>query len=231
MTRKQERIANKLAAPQHAKERRSLALKVFHEIDELVEREVARSAAKGQQPTCSKGCSYCCRHELYAPRAEAEAIVEWLESCSPHLIEDLKMGLKAWLDWYRTGYPKLVASGIARSDAFYSHGPRCPALIDDACSIYPVRPVFCRTYYVTSQVDACRPLGDPARLDVRIASIPIPAKAAPIGRKLRALIESQGSDFNGSVHLLAEWLAHLLEVEEQPWQPRSSACELRRDTE
>jgi hypothetical protein len=36
--------------------------------------------------------------------------------------------------------------------------------------------------------------------------------------KLRALIENQGADFNGTVHLLTEWLAHLLGVEAQPWR-------------
>jgi Fe-S-cluster containining protein len=218
MNRKQQRIADKLAAQQHPQQRRALALKVFGEVDELVDREVARSAAKDRPATCSKGCAHWCRHEIYSPRAEAEVIVEWLENSAPHLIDDLKMKISAWLVWYRSEYPKLVASGIARRDAFYSHGPQCPALVGDACSIYPVRPMFCRTHYVTSPADACRPEGDPARLDVPIESMRIFAKAAPIGTKLRALIESQGSDFNGTVHLLAEWLAHLLGLEQQPWK-------------
>lgn len=218
MNRKQQRIVDKLAAQQHGKERRSLALKVFHEVDELVDREAAKSAAKGRQPTCAKGCSHCCRQELYAPRAEVEAIVEWLENSAPHLIDDLKPRIAAWLDWYRSQYPKLVASGIERREAFYSHGPQCPALIEDVCSIYPVRPVFCRTHYVTSPADGCRSRDDPARLDVPIESMLIFAMVAPIGMKLRALVESQGADFSGTVHLLAEWLAHLLQVEQQPWQ-------------
>jgi Fe-S-cluster containining protein len=218
MNRKQQRIADKVAAQQHATQRRALALQVFHDVDDLVEREVARSAAKGQRPPCSKGCSHCCRQELYVPRAEAEAIVEWLQSSGPALIADLKPKIQAWLDWYRTRYPELVAGGMARRDAFQSHGPQCPALVDDACSIYPVRPVFCRTHYVTSPADACRPAGDPARLDAPIEPMRIFAKAAPIGARLRALVESQGADFNGTVHLLAEWLAHLLDIEQQPWR-------------
>jgi len=218
MNRKQQRIGDKLAAQQHVKERRALALKVFQEVDELVNREVARSTARGKQPTCANGCSHCCRQELYAPRAEVEAIVEWLETSAPHLIADLKTKIAAWLEWYRSQYPKLMANGLARPDAFYSHGPPCPALIEDSCSIYPVRPVFCRTHYVTSPADACRPQPDPVRLDVPVESMRIFAKTAPVATKLRALIESQGSDFNGTVHLLAEWLAHLLGVEQQPWQ-------------
>jgi hypothetical protein len=117
----------------------------------------------------------------------------------------------------------LVASGIPRRDAFYMHAPQCPALIDDACSIYSVRPVFCRTHYVTSPADACRPEGDPARLDAPVELMRIFAKASPIGIKLRAFVENQGADFNGTVHLLAEWLAHLLGVEQQPWRPAATA--------
>jgi Fe-S-cluster containining protein len=218
MNRKQQRAADKLAAQQHVKERRVLALRVFQDVDELVDREIARSVASGRQPTCGKGCSHCCRQELYAPRAEVEAIVEWLETSAPHLIPDLKTRIASWLDWYRTEYPKLAASGVGPREVFYHHGPPCPALVDDACSIYPVRPVFCRTHYVISPADACRPPGDPARLDVPIESMRIFAKTAAVATKLRVLIESQGADFNGTVHLLAEWLAHLLGVEPQPWR-------------
>jgi Fe-S-cluster containining protein len=218
MNRKQQRIADKLAAQQHVKERRVLALKVFQDVDDLVEREVTRSAAAGRPPPCAKGCSHCCRQELYAPRAEVEAIVEWLETSAPHLIAELKIKVEAWLDWYRSRYPELVASGLERRDAFYAHGPPCPALVDDTCSIYPVRPVFCRTYYVTSPADACRAQGDPARLDRPIESMRIFAKTATVATKLRVLVEKQGADFNGTVHLLAEWLAHLLGIEPQPWR-------------
>jgi Fe-S-cluster containining protein len=218
MNRKQQRIAEKKATLEHVQQRRSLALKVFDEVDGMVEREIARSAAAGRPATCSKGCSHCCRQEIYVPRAEAEAMVQWLEGSAPHVIADLKVKIAAWLHWYRSEYPKLTASGVTRREALSSHGPECPALLDGACSIYPVRPIFCRTHYVTSPADACRAAGDPARLDVPIESMRMFAKAAPIGVKLRALIESQGADFNGTVHLLAEWLAHLLGIEQQPWQ-------------
>lgn len=218
MNRKQRRAADKLSGQQHLKERRALALQVFQDVDELVDREVARSVAQGRPPSCAKGCSHCCRQEIYAPRAEVEAIVEWLETSAPHLIPDLKTRIASWLDWYRTEYPGLAASGMVRRDLFHAHGPPCPALIDDVCSIYPVRPVFCRTYYVTSPADACRPPGDPARTDVPVEPMRIFTRTADVAAKLRALVERQGADFNGTVHLLAEWLAHLLGVEAQPWR-------------
>lgn len=224
MNRKQQRIADKLAAQEHVKQRRALALQVFQDVDDLVDREVARSIANGKPPTCARGCSHCCRQELYAPRAEVEAIVAWLETSGPHLVADLKARIAAWLDWYRTAFPALIARGVSRRDAFYSHAPPCPALVDDVCTIYPVRPVFCRTHAVTSPPDACRPEGDPARLDVPIESMRIFTKTAQVASKLRALVESQGADFQGTVHLLAEWLAHLLGVEQQPWRTAASSA-------
>lgn len=218
MRRKQQRIAHKEATQHHARARRSLALQVFREVDELVERELARSAAHGQPSSCAPGCAHCCRQELYAPRAEVEAIVDWIETTAPQLLDELRPRIAAWLAWYRTEYPALVAAGAARRDAFHGHAPPCPALVDDRCTIYPVRPTFCRSHHVTSPPDACRPVGDPARLDAPVASMRLFARVAPIGTKLRALVESQGADFNGTVHLLVEWLAHLLGVESQPWR-------------
>jgi len=218
MTRKQQRIGDKLATQHHAAARRGFALKVFEEVDAVVDRELTMLSAKGRRSTCAKGCSHCCRQETYVPRAEAEAAVEWLQRAAPHLIADLEVRLRAWLTWYRSEYPGLVAGGIARRDAFSAHGPQCPALVDDACSIYPVRPVFCRTYHVSSPADACRPAADPAHLDVPVEVLAIAAKTTPIASTLRAFIQSQGSDFKGSVHLLAEWLIHLLEIEPEPWR-------------
>jgi Fe-S-cluster containining protein len=221
MNRKQQRIADKLAAQQHVVQRRALALQVFRDVDELVDHELARSAEKGRPSTCAKRCAHCCRQEVYVPRAEVEAIVEWLETSAPHLIPELEIRIAGWLAWYRTEYPGLAASGLGPREAFTAHAPPCPALIDDACSIYPVRPVFCRTHHVTSPPDACRPPADPARLDAPVESMRIFARTATVATKLRVLVESQGADFNGTVHLLAEWLAHLLGVEAQPWRTAS----------
>jgi hypothetical protein len=35
--------------------------------------------------------------------------------------------------------------------------------------------------------------------------------------RIRAEIERQGADFLATAHLLPEWLAHLLRIEQQPW--------------
>jgi hypothetical protein len=39
----------------------------------------------------------------------------------------------------------------------------------------------------------------------------------PAVLRIRAEIERQGADFLSTVHLLPEWLAHLMKIEAQPW--------------
>jgi hypothetical protein len=110
------------------------------------------------------------------------------------------------------------------------HSVRKPDINPTVTEIYPVRPVVCRTHYVTSPPDACRPNGDPAYVDEETEPVfGILSKTAPIAGQLRALIDGQGATFKGTVHILPEWLAHLLEVEREPWQttPRLDLSDVR----
>lgn len=186
-----------------------------------IERELAVLAARGIAPTCSKGCAHCCRQEILVTRAEAEAIVEWIQaSWQLAQIDTLKDRIRAWLVWYRDGFQRRVAAGEDRDVVAYEHGPLCVALQDDACSIYPARPMMCRTHYVSSSPDACRQARDPAFSgDEQVAVLPsIHRVSQPAILRIRAVVERQGADFTATVHLLPEWLAHLLRVEDQPWR-------------
>ena len=187
--------------------------------DAAVDRELAELAARGVAPSCAKGCVHCCREEIFTPRAEAEAAVEAIRaSWSPARLEALRERIRAWLAWYRTEGKRLRATGMSRQAAFYEHGPLCPALEDGACSIYDVRPMTCRTHYVRSPADACRQESDPQVLREQVVVLPsIPRVTQPASLQIRAAVEQQGADFLATVHLLPEWLAHLLRVEDQPW--------------
>ena len=203
------------------RERIAVTLESIEYCNELIASEMSLLSARGVAPSCGKGCSHCCRQEIRVPRAEAEAIVDWIEtSWQLPAIEALKQKLRAWLAWYRTEYVRLVAEGETRQAAFYEFGPQCPALQDDACSIYPMRPMTCRTHYVTSPPDACRQEGDPLFLgEGLVNAIPsIVRVTEPSALRIRAVVEKQGADFFATVHLLPEWLAHLLRIEEQPWR-------------
>jgi len=203
------------------RERINVARAAMDTCDEDIARELEALAARGVAPTCSKGCAHCCRQEILLPRAEAEAIVEWMQaSWPPAQIEALKDRLRTWLAWYRDEFKRRVGSGEDRQVVAYEHGPFCVALQDGACSIYPVRPMTCRIHYVSSSPDACRQARDPQYAgDEKMAVLSsIHRVSQPAILRIRAVIERQGADFLATVHLLPEWLAHLLRVEDQPWR-------------
>jgi hypothetical protein len=211
----EQRRQDKARTLAKADERRRVVLRVYQGCESSAARTLERLAAGGVVPTCAAGCSHCCNLEVPMSRAEGEAIVAWLtENATPEALAEIRERLRAWLAWYRDDYSRLVASGISRVDAFFRHAPPCALLDDGRCRVYPVRPVTCRSHLVSSPVSECDPAvgsGDPAMiLDVAKASFDHVAE-------LRAAIESQGGSYLASIHLIGEWLAHLLEVEREPW--------------
>jgi hypothetical protein len=211
-----QRRRDKARADANAAERRRVALHVFHGCDGVIERELAALAAAGTTPTCAAGCSHCCSLDVPMSRPEGEALVAWLrDNRSADDIAAIRDRLRGWLAWYRTDYPRLVASGVSRPQAFFRHAPKCALNVDGLCSAYPARPIACRTHYVTSPVTECDPAtgnGEPDTLD-NVSR----ATAAHVV-ELRHVVEQQGGDYLASVHLIAEWLAHMLDVEREPWR-------------
>ena len=77
-----------------------------------------------QRISCAKGCHSCCQSKLSVAHVEAEHIKAWLSN-HPELIKQLN-DLAAENPW---------------------NGTRCQLLdAHGACSIYPVRPVICRSH-------------------------------------------------------------------------------------
>lgn len=99
-----------------------------------------RDAEKKQQRklACGKGCGNCCVHQKDLPLYPHELVgIYWY--ASEKMAEPARDRLKSRL------------SGPA--------GTGCPFLIDDSCSIHPVRPVGCRQFNVFSK--PCAPGEDP----------------------------------------------------------------------
>lgn len=126
MSRKQQRIAHKLALQQHAAQHRSLALKVFEEVDALVDREVARSAEKGKPATCAKGCSHCCGQEIQALFTTRDRDIEKVEVAPPR-------GQARALVAHRSDPPKRPAapSSLQRSPTGWKRVTRIDVRIPD----------------------------------------------------------------------------------------------------
>jgi hypothetical protein len=188
---------------------------VFQGCDDVATRELAQLATAGVVASCTAGCAHCCSLEIPMSRVEGEALVEWLlANRSVEELAAIRDRLRAWLVWYRTEYPRLVASGLDRSDVFFRHAPLCALNVDGRCSAYPVRPVTCRNHYVTSPVATCDPARGSGEPDMILS---ISRASRTHVAELRGIVERQGGDYIATIHLLAEWLAHLLEVEREPW--------------
>ncbi|MBA3459423.1 MAG: YkgJ family cysteine cluster protein [Deltaproteobacteria bacterium] len=208
-------------AKQQARERVVASEAAWADADRLIGDELAALATRGVTPACTAGCAHCCRQEIVTARAEAEAVAEWIKrSWDEPRIDAFRGKLRDWLRWYREDYPKLIAAGVTRSVAFYEHGLQCVALVDNACSLYAARPLTCRTLYVSSSPDACRQETDP-QFAKDVTFVPVHALVRvvePVHLRIRAVVEKQGADYMATAHLLPEWLAHLLRVEDQPWR-------------
>jgi len=98
-------------------------------------------AESDQQTTCKKGCNFCCRMNVDASMDEAALIIQY---CKDHGIAINKKALRD-----RLSVPFLEVP--------WSKHAACMFLKDGECSIYPVRPLNCRTYYAQSDPDRCNP--------------------------------------------------------------------------
>lgn len=216
MGKAETRRKDKARAAANADERRRVVLRVYQDVDTTGARELARLAGRGVTPTCREGCTYCCRLEIPMTRPEGEALVAWLlEHRTAEELEVIRERLRAWLAWYRGEFRERVAAGTSRVDIFFRNAPPCALLEGTRCGAYPVRPITCRNHYVSSPVEVC----DPERGDGDSTYMTSLAQATqPHVAEIRRVIENQGGSFLGSVHLLPEWLAHLLSVEREPWR-------------
>jgi len=104
----------------------------FHE---RVDIEIAgRQGALGDIFKCRKGCSRCCRLSVDVPLFElfyiATQVAKWPSDDLLSLLQRLRQY-------------KRIASGEQRE----THDTACPFLVNDLCTIYPIRPFVCRKLY------------------------------------------------------------------------------------
>ena len=133
----------------------------------------ASVSAEGRQISCRKGCTFCCYHYVSVSLAQGMVIVA-------HLYQRKDL-LQQFLDRYETWREKaesiaedldrirnqalLSSTPMARviqdtrplSTRYFEANIRCPFLVDDLCSIYPVRPLACSGHHAVSPPEWCAP--------------------------------------------------------------------------
>ena len=97
----------------------------------VADRGVAGAIAKEQKArelACSKGCASCCRVHLDIPVYPLELV---------------------GMTWYAAEkVEEPVRSTLREQLAAHRQGEPCPFLVEDACSIHPMRPMACRQFNV-----------------------------------------------------------------------------------
>ena len=112
----------------------SRLLEAYHITDEGVAEGIRRETVQGRTLACGKGCAACCRSHTTIPVYPLELVgISWYvtEKLTGKLREQLKQQL-----------------------GDYSNQPGCPFLVDDICSIHPLRPMACRQFNVFDKVCA-----------------------------------------------------------------------------
>lgn len=106
----------------------SLLLEAYTRSDAAVARAVAGAEAGGRRLACRAGCSACCRSHGDIPVYPLELVgIAWY--VTEQVRGAARAALKARLRAHRPGAP-------------------CPFLVEDRCSIHPLRPMACRHFNV-----------------------------------------------------------------------------------
>ena len=190
----------------HPSPRERLVRKVYARIDAAAGRELDRLLREEEvAASCRRGCSSCCGQHIQTNPAEAHALGRYIRrTFSAKRLGDLKRRTEAWLAWdgrKRAGHAPAGPAGDEEASF-------CPLLVAGACSAYPVRPVICRTHFVSSDPSACRPYSHDGRPPEAVPAVlaTVLRAAQPFADVIRDDIETAGLDYSRSILLLPHWL-------------------------
>ena len=183
---------------------------VYDGVDEAAGRELYRLGLEdGVAPSCKPGCFECCSQHILMNPAEAHALAQFIRrNFSPAEISGLRQRTQRWhaQDEIRLG--RSPAPALSESADLYCCALFCPLLVEGKCSAYPVRPVICRTHFVSSHPSSCRPACDSrpeAEPAVSLTSVLKATRTASM--PLSTGIENLERDATHSIMLLPHWLA------------------------
>lgn len=114
---------------------------------------------KNETKACGRGCSHCCHQLIPVHAMEEFHITRYVdENLNQETKSLIGINLKNWLEKFN----EAMGEGIVPFDKFNvvvktiaENKMTCPFLLNGECSIYPARPIACRTHYVTDNPSEC----------------------------------------------------------------------------
>jgi Fe-S-cluster containining protein len=156
-------------------------LPVIQNVENAIVEKIGEEAnAAGKPISCRAGCGACCRQMVPVSIFEAEALTAWLATLPEEQMavvrERFHRALSALSD--AGVIDKLIEGNWALDEEqatqtaidYFHAGVPCPFLVDESCSIHPIRPLSCREYLVTSPPELCK---DPSANDVSGIQLPL----------------------------------------------------------
>jgi Fe-S-cluster containining protein len=183
---------------------------VYARVDQIIAVELERiQRVDGIVPTCGSGCSHCCRYKILTSIAEACTLVRYLRrEWSKEQILGLQVRTRQWHAWDHSLRNRGPAADSREGTGLPSCDGSCPLMVGDTCGAYAVRPVVCRTHFVSSPALSCRAALNPQSTeDAPAALLSVVKAAGPCSAAIRKRIEKAGMEFSRTQMLLPHWLA------------------------
>jgi len=147
----------------------------------LVGSAVEQVNREGYQISCKAGCGACCRQLVPLSIFEAEWMAEWIRSLPTEQQAALEARFHAALIQLRErGMLERITSAKLEQDEvekqqlsadYLKAWVACPFLVNESCSIHPIRPLICREYLVTSPAEYCKAPGE-----LPVVGVPMPVR-------------------------------------------------------
>jgi hypothetical protein len=183
---------------------------VYSSVDEAAARVLRRLRRQtGIVPSCKLGCCHCCRYRIVMNIAETRTLAQYVKrEFSPEQRKDLRRRTQRWHEWDYSMRGRAPAADTPQKTDFFPYDPCCPLLVNGACSAYRVRPVVCRTHFVSSHPLSCQVANEPEAAKESPLVIEIVLTATkPFSTAIKDHIEKSGVDYSRSMTLLPHGLA------------------------
>ncbi len=178
---------------------------IYRCVDQATAGELLRlRLEKGIVPSCRQGCFACCGQHILATSVEARTVAEYLRrEFTAAEIRALRKRTRRWHHWDRRRLQPENTRSWDEEDSL-----PCPLLVGGICTVYPVRPLTCRTHFVSTDPRFCRPGNDPKGSGGTPLSLSSVVMAAgPFSAAIRTRIEAETGDYLASIMLLPHWLS------------------------
>jgi len=183
---------------------------VYSSVDEATACRLERLRSEdGIIPTCKLGCCYCCRFHILTNIAEAHTLAQYVKrELSVDQINDLRIRTQQWHEWDNSRPGRYPSANIYEQTDLSNYDHCCPLLANGACIAYPVRPVVCRTHFVSSHPLSCYAANIPkSKEDAPVVLTSVVTSTSRLSMAIRDHIENAGQDFSRSTMLLPQLLA------------------------